>query len=74
MHFQTVSKKESGNLIISPLSVDVVLSMVAFGAGENTKKEMHHVLNLQTEEHLIKSGYQSLIDNLNVKTLILQES
>ena len=66
-----VSKTERGNLIISPVSVDIVLSMAAFGAGGNTKRQMYQVLDLQAEDNLIKSGYQSLIDNLNVRILIL---
>ena len=71
MYFQMVSKTERGNLIISPVSVDIVLSMAAFGAGGNTKRQMYQVLDLQAEDNLIKSGYQSLIDNLNVRILIL---
>ena len=71
MHFQKVITKTEGNLITSPLSVDVILSMAAFGAGGETKKQMREVLNLKEDDNLMKSGYQSLIDSLNVRIFIL---
>ena len=71
MHFQTVIKKAEENLITSPLSADVVLSMAAFGAGGETKKQMRKVLNFKEDDSLMKSGYQSLIDSLNVRFFIL---
>ncbi|XP_033175586.1 antichymotrypsin-2 isoform X2 [Bombus impatiens] len=66
--FQTVAKHNPGNLITSPLSVGVVLAMAAYGARGNTKAQFRNVLHLPTSDSLAKSGYQSLIDNLdNVK-------
>ncbi|XP_043485054.1 antichymotrypsin-2-like isoform X6 [Leptopilina heterotoma] len=63
--YKTVAKKQPGNLITSPLSANVVLSMAAFGAKENTKKQMQEVLRMPADEGLSKTGYQNLIDSLN---------
>ena len=71
IHFQAVSGKKEGNLITSPLSANVILSMAALGAGGNTKTEMSQVLNFQAADDFIQTGYQSFIDNLNVRILIL---
>ena len=40
--------------------------MTAFGARGNTVAQFRNVLHLPTSESLATSGYQSLIDNLNV--------
>ncbi|KOX72799.1 hypothetical protein WN51_00739 [Melipona quadrifasciata] len=70
--FQYVLGDNSGNLITSPLSADVVLAMVAFGAGGNTEAQFRKVLSLPTPSNLAATGYQALIDNLNsVKDNIL---
>ncbi|XP_033215196.1 antichymotrypsin-2-like isoform X4 [Belonocnema kinseyi] len=63
--YKTVSKNEKGNLITSPLSAGVVLSMAAYGARENTEKQMRDVLKLPADDTLGRSGFQNLIDNLN---------
>ena len=44
--------------------------MAALGARGNTKRQMLQVLNFQAKDSLIKTGYQSLIDDLNVRILI----
>lgn len=70
--FQYVLEDHSSNLITSPLSADVVLAMVAFGAGGNTEAQFRKVLSLPTPSNLAATGYQALIDNLNsVKDNIL---
>ncbi|XP_043519650.1 antichymotrypsin-2-like isoform X1 [Frieseomelitta varia] len=72
LFFQYVVGDNSGNLIISPLSVDVVLAMVGLGAGGNTEAQFRKVLSLPTPNNLAAIGYQTLIDNLNsVKDNIL---
>ena len=55
-----------GNLIISPLSASIALAMAACGARGNTEAQFRNVLHLPTSESVVTSGYQSLIDNLNV--------
>ena len=64
--FQTVVQHNPGNLITSPLSAGIVLAMAAFGARGNTEAQFRNVLHLPTSQSLATSGYQSLIDNLNV--------
>ncbi|XP_076756700.1 serine protease inhibitor 3/4 isoform X3 [Xylocopa sonorina] len=63
--FQTVAEENSGNLIMSPLSADVVLAMAAYGARGETENQFKKVLHLPSPNDLGKSGYQTLIDNLN---------
>lgn len=70
MIFQTVAKKQQGNLITSPLSVNFVLTMAAFGAKENTRKQMQDVLQLPADDGLTKTGSRKLIDSLNVNNNI----
>ena len=65
--FQYVVGDNSGNLITSPLSADVVLAMVGFGAGGNTEAQFRKVLSLPTPSNLAATGYQALIDNLSVR-------
>ncbi|XP_061937508.1 antitrypsin isoform X2 [Apis cerana] len=63
--FQAVVKDHSGNLIMSPLSVDIVLAMTAYGAQGETENQFRNLLHLPSSDNLAKSGYQTLIDNLN---------
>lgn len=60
-------KEHSGNLIMSPLSADIVLAMTAYGAQGETENQFRNVLHLPSSDSLAKSGYQTLIDNLNVR-------
>ncbi|XP_028982353.1 uncharacterized protein LOC107043756 [Diachasma alloeum] len=66
-------EKKSENLISSPVSVSMVLSMAAFGAGGETAKEMRSGLHLPADDAVTKSGFESLINTLNnVKKVKLQ--
>lgn len=40
--------------------------MASFGARDNTKKQMQEVLRMPSDDNVSKSGYQNLIDSLNV--------
>ena len=51
---------------MSPLSASIALAMAACGARGNTEAQFRNVLHLPTSESVVTSGYQSLIDNLNV--------
>ena len=66
MDFQMVIARNEGNLITAPLIADIVISLAAFGANENTRRQMCQVLNFQADDRLIQIGYQNLIDKLNV--------
>ncbi|XP_057318331.1 uncharacterized protein LOC130663228 [Microplitis mediator] len=63
--YKTSSDGESDNLICSPLSADIVLSMASYGAGGNTKAQMRSTLHIPENDEVGKRGFQSLIDNLN---------
>ncbi|XP_029176017.1 serine protease inhibitor 3/4-like isoform X5 [Nylanderia fulva] len=61
---KTVAKEQQGNLISSPLSADIALSMAATGAAGSTETQFRDVLNLPSKPQTL-TGYQNLIDTLN---------
>ncbi|XP_053596778.1 leukocyte elastase inhibitor isoform X1 [Microplitis demolitor] len=63
--YKALADSESGNFICSPVSVNVVMSMVSFGAHGDTEQQLKSVLNLPCDKSIIKQGYQELIDSLN---------
>ncbi|XP_008201831.1 alaserpin isoform X5 [Nasonia vitripennis] len=64
--FKQVSAENKGkNLISSPLSAHVVLSMAAFGAGGNTAVQMRQSLHMPADDVVSKQGFENLIDTLN---------
>ncbi|XP_057318332.1 uncharacterized protein LOC130663229 [Microplitis mediator] len=63
--YKTSSDGESDNLICSPLSANIVLSMASYGAGGNTQQQMRSTLHIPENDEVGKRGFQSLIDNLN---------
>ncbi|XP_063991147.1 uncharacterized protein LOC135169781 [Diachasmimorpha longicaudata] len=63
--YKVVADNDKKNLICSPLSVSMVLSMLTYGAREKTERELKTVLNFSDNETINKSGYQLLIDALN---------
>nr|XP_050844522.1 antichymotrypsin-2-like isoform X2 [Vespula vulgaris] len=64
LFFREVGKGNSGNLITSPLSASIALSMAAYGSRGDTEKEFKQVLHLP-EESVARSGYSNLIGTLN---------
>ncbi|XP_008551578.1 ovalbumin-related protein X [Microplitis demolitor] len=63
--YKISSENEANNLICSPSSAGIVLSMAAYGARGNTEKQMKSGLHLPENDAVGKEGYQSLIDTLN---------
>lgn len=63
--YKSIAIDVKKNLITSPLSVGMVLSMAAFGAGGDTEKQMRSTLNLPSDNEISKNGYKSLINTLN---------
>ncbi|KAK2581794.1 hypothetical protein KPH14_002269 [Odynerus spinipes] len=69
--YADIAASNPGNLITSPLSAAIVLSMAGYGSREETKKEFEQVLHLP-EESVGRIGYSNLIDIFNnVKTVQL---
>ncbi|CAL7940870.1 unnamed protein product [Xylocopa violacea] len=60
-------QKTPGNLIMSPLSAAIVLAMAAYGSRGETENQFKKLLHLPSANG--ESGYQALIDNLNIKKL-----
>ncbi|XP_025269799.1 serpin B6 isoform X4 [Camponotus floridanus] len=61
---KTVAKEQQDNLITSPLSADIALSMAANGAAGSTEAQFRDVLKLPSKTQTL-TGFQSLIDTLN---------
>ncbi|XP_051168915.1 antichymotrypsin-2-like [Leptopilina boulardi] len=71
--YKTASKNKVDNVLLSPLSINVALGMIASGAEGNTKTEILKTLHFRENEQLVKISYKNLIDNLmNVTGLTLQ--
>ncbi|XP_071650783.1 antitrypsin-like [Temnothorax longispinosus] len=62
---KNVAKEAPGNLICSPLSANIVLSMAANGAVGDTEAQFKDVLKLPDTKSQTLEGYQNLIDKLN---------
>ena len=67
--FKTYSllSNESGNLFFSPFSISTALSMAAEGAGGKTLQEMRNILELSNDLSANRKGFESLLDNLNMR-------
>ncbi|KAI4492424.1 hypothetical protein M0804_002215 [Polistes exclamans] len=65
--FAEVASSNHGNLITSPLSVSIVLSMAAYGARGETQDEMKSVLHLPPMSQATR-GYSNLIKYLSYAT------
>ena len=76
MHIlQAVAEDVSGNLICSPISASMVLSMAAFGARGETEQKLRTALALPSDDTVTKTGFQSLVDSFKVSlTKVLQSS
>ncbi|XP_043468170.1 neuroserpin-like [Leptopilina heterotoma] len=70
--YKTVARHESGNVLLSPLSANLALSMVVLGARGNTKRELLQTLYLEDHDAQIKYDYSSLyytLPNVNSSEL-----
>ncbi|XP_043472672.1 uncharacterized protein LOC122505241 [Leptopilina heterotoma] len=62
--YKTAKKGKSENVLLSPLSVNLALGMIASGAKGNTKREILETLYLQEIDEQTKSNYENLFLNL----------
>jgi len=53
-------------MICSPLSLNIALNMVATGSAGNTEAEFKELLKLPSSKIDSLTGYQNLIETLNV--------
>ncbi|XP_015122619.1 leukocyte elastase inhibitor isoform X2 [Diachasma alloeum] len=63
--YQAVSKAENDNLIASPISASLALSMLTYGARGNSEKQLKSVLHFNSDAEVQKRGVKTLIENLN---------
>jgi serine protease inhibitor len=65
-HFQAVSSKH-GNVLISPLSAEVVLALAYMGAAGKTAKQIGSALYLPPDREDIKAGFAAILGSLKVR-------
>lgn len=63
---QALAKQQTGNVFVSPLSVQLVLALAYTGAKGDTAKELATLLSLPENIKDTYVGYQSLIKVLQV--------
>ncbi|XP_043469953.1 serpin I2-like [Leptopilina heterotoma] len=69
--YREIAKKESGNVLVSPLSANLALSMVVPGARGNTRRELLKALYLEDHDVQIQYDYSSLYYTLTRAELIV---
>ncbi|XP_049772849.1 leukocyte elastase inhibitor-like [Schistocerca cancellata] len=62
---------EPGNLFFSPLSIQVILALVYFGAKGDTAKELERGLHLPSDKQLTDNGINALMHRLNESQNVL---
>lgn len=63
---ETINNNENKNTIISPISMNTILSLTQNGAAGETKEEMKNALELGKEEdNTINESYKNIIANYN---------
>ncbi|XP_017016097.3 serine protease inhibitor 42Dd-like [Drosophila takahashii] len=63
--YQQLAKDNANkNLISSPLSAEIVMSMVYMGAGGKTAQEMRNVLKLSADKNEVARKYKEFLTNL----------
>lgn len=61
-----MSDGNKNNMIFSPLSVWMVLSMASLGSQGKTKSQLTNVLHLNDDKKIQNIGAKTLVDKLNV--------
>lgn len=64
MFSQAVAQGGSKNLMISPLSVSLVLSMIKHGLSEKDQEELERIVHLPKDENVLKGCAHRLMDQL----------
>lgn len=64
--FKQALKKPQENLIVSPISIQLVLALAYAGAKENTATEMAKTLHLPEKLDDVLKGHKMLIEQLQV--------
>ncbi|XP_051169182.1 antichymotrypsin-2-like [Leptopilina boulardi] len=62
--YKIASKNNIKNVLLSPFSANIALGMLASGAEGITKSEILQSLNFPANDHLMKSNYKYLIENI----------
>ncbi|GLV39191.1 Serpin 42Da [Carabus blaptoides fortunei] len=70
-NFFNIAARNDGNLVISPFSAHIVLSMAYQGAGGKTAEELGNLLGV-TDAESVANGYEDIISKLNqIKSVTL---
>jgi serine protease inhibitor len=64
---QEIVKKENGNLLVSPLSAQIILALTHSGSKGQTAEELRTVLHLSDDPAKIQSAVKAVLSNLKTK-------
>ncbi|XP_063224085.1 leukocyte elastase inhibitor-like isoform X5 [Bacillus rossius redtenbacheri] len=62
--YKAVRAQESGNIVVSPLSVQTILALVYHGAGGRTADQLATALKLPEDRGLVAPGFYTLLSSL----------
>ncbi|CAD6204861.1 GSCOCG00003018001-RA-CDS [Cotesia congregata] len=62
---KTISGYDQDNIIYSPLSIGIMLSMAAYGANETTEQQLISGLHLPEDKEANKNGFEKLVDTFS---------
>ncbi|XP_033314153.1 uncharacterized protein LOC117213042 [Bombus bifarius] len=62
--FRTMSKKYSGNMLLSPISLKIVLVLLYEGAQDETAHELATAMQLPANENVIRKRFSTILQSL----------
>ncbi|CAG2055881.1 unnamed protein product [Timema podura] len=71
--YKILAKAKSGNIIVSPLSLEVVLAMAHFGARGETAEQIATGISLPAERNLALDGFRHLLSSFKSTSNITLE-
>ncbi|KAK9874763.1 hypothetical protein WA026_005571 [Henosepilachna vigintioctopunctata] len=67
--YQEILKHKSGNVVLSPLSAQIILGLIQLGARGKTALELAETLHLPKSPNILKEGFKDLISHLKGNNL-----
>ncbi|KAK9874762.1 hypothetical protein WA026_005571 [Henosepilachna vigintioctopunctata] len=67
--YQEILKHKSGNVVLSPLSAQIILGLIQLGARGKTALELAETLHLPKSPNILKQGFKDLISHLKGNNL-----
>jgi serpin B len=65
--YKEIAKKENGNLLVSPLSAQIIIALTHSGCRGQTAEELRTALHLSDDPAKIQSAVKAMLSNLKTK-------